>query len=215
MQNNNQNNNKSKGFYILLAMCVLAIGVSGYFFLSDAALEQEQMTAGLSVPNRAQPDEQQPEQQPQTQESSQEAEPAQAQVENTVMPVTGQVLQQYAVEALSYNATTRDWRTHGGVDLAAEQGSEVVAARAGTVMAVYDDAYLGMTVALQHADGYTTSYSGLAEQVPVAAGEQVQAGQCIGTIGEGALIEAALESHLHFEVARNGESVDPAGFLYG
>ena len=168
----------------------------------------------MSVPNRALPDEKQQTEQPETQEPSQQAEPTQVQIEDTVMPVSGDVLQGYAMEVLSYNETTRDWRTHGGVDLAAELGSSVLAARAGTVMAVYEDAYLGMTVALQHADGYTTSYSGLAKEVSVAAGEQVQAGQIIGTVGESALIETALEPHLHFEVTCNGEAVDPASFLY-
>lgn len=214
MQNNNRKNTKNKGFYILLAVCVLAIGVSGYFFFTDAAQEQEEITASMSVPNRALPDDKQQNEQPDPQKPSEQAEPAQAQIEDTVMPVSGDVLQGYAMEVLSYNETTRDWRTHGGVDLAAELGINVLAARAGTVMAVYEDTYLGMTVALQHADGYTTSYSGLAKEVSVAAGEQVQAGQVLGTVGESALIETALEPHLHFEVTCNGEAVDPAGFLY-
>lgn len=211
MQNNDRKNKNNKGFYILLTALALAIGVSGYFFLSDAGREQAQVQAQMSVPNRVTEEEPAPQQE---ETPAEQAAAAQAQVEDTVMPVSGAVLQGYAMEELCYNETTRDWRTHGGVDLAAETGAAVAAARAGTVMAVYEDELLGMTVALQHADGYTTVYSGLAQDVPVEAGQSVQAGQTIGTVGEPALLETALGSHIHFAVERSGEPVDPAGFLY-
>ena len=214
MQNHKDQNGKTKGFYILLALCVLVIGVSGYIFLSDAAQEQKEVEASLSVPVRTEPAEQTPGVETKQPEQAEQTTPALAQTEQTIMPVSGDVLQPYSMEQLSYNTTTRDWRTHNGVDLAAELGQSVKAARSGTVMAVYEDDYYGMTVALQHEDGYTTAYCGLAAEPKVAAGEQVKAGQIIGEIGGTALIETALDSHLHFEVCKNGVPVDPAGFLY-
>ena len=217
MQNNEQKKKRTKGFYILLAVCVLAIGVSGYYFLSDASTEQQELNQSLSVPPRAQMDEQQsqPQQeQAQTDESKAQTAAGQAVLEQAVMPVAGDVLRAYSMQALAYDATTKDWRTHGGVDLAAQPGQSVCAAKSGTVLSVYEDAYYGMTVVLQHEDGYTTTYCGLGTEVPVHAAQVVHAGEVIGTVGDTALIETALDSHLHFEVSKDGVRVDPASFLY-
>lgn len=214
MQNNNSKNSKAKRFYAIVAVCALIIGVSGYFFFSDASEEQSQIAESLSVPTQAQTDAAQMEELPAKEPQEQPHTPAKTAVEETVLPVTGQLLQDFSVDKLAYNQTTRDWRIHGGVDLTAQLGQQVKAARSGTVMAVYEDEYYGNTVVLQHADGYTTTYSGLAEEVPVSAGEHVTAGQTIATVGTTALVEKALEPHLHFEVSKNGEPIDPAGFLY-
>ena len=54
-------------------------------------------------------------------------------------PVEGSAIYGYSMEALSYNQTTRDWRVHDGVDIAAQAGTAVCAAADGTVYAVYSD----------------------------------------------------------------------------
>ena len=214
MQNNNRKAMKSKGFYILLAALALVIGVSGYVFVSDAARQQKEVgQAGLSVSAEDM------QEAAETASVSQNVQDGQTSLghgaqELTVMPVSGQVLQAYAMEQLMYNTTTRDWRTHDGVDLAAPVGTDVQAARKGTVLSVTEDAYYGTTVQLQHAGGYTTTYCGLAQQVPVKAGDTVAAGQVIGTVADTIVPETALESHLHFSVCKDSEYVDPAGFLY-
>lgn len=211
MQNNQ--NKPSKGFYILVAVCVLVIGVSGYFFLHDAARENKEMEAVMSVPPRAQMDKQDPMKEGESQPPAEQT-MVPHDLEETVMPVSGSVLQGYAMDQLAYNQTTKDWRTHGGVDLAAQPGEAVKAARSGAVMAVYEDEFLGTTVMLQHEGGYTSMYSGLEAETAVTAGQSVTAGQTIGKVGNTALIETAMESHLHFEVCKDGETVDPASFLY-
>ena len=217
MQNNNRKNKQTKGYYILLAALVIAAGVSGYIFLSDASQEQEEVKASLSVPVE-QPENALPgnaaQQKPAEEKPTDESVATAGTVEQPVMPVSGTVLQNFAMEKLSFNTTTRDWRVHGGVDLAAELGEDVKAAKSGTVMAVYEDDFYGMTVVLQHADGYTTSYCGLAAEPLAEAGKPVQAGEVIGQVGGTAMIETALDSHLHFEVCKNGEPMDPAAFLY-
>jgi len=212
MQNNNQNGKKTKGFYILLACCVLVIGVSGYVFLSGAAREKKQVEqTGLVA--EAQPVQEEPADPTMAQTNEQEKETSTA-TRKTVMPVSGQVLQDYAMEQLAYNETTRDWRTHDGVDLAAELGEPVKAAADGTVTAVYEGDLYGMTVEVSHADGYTTVYSGLSEEAAVEQGQIVAAGQTIGTVGDTVMVETAMQCHLHFAVKKDGQSVDPAGFLY-
>lgn len=212
MQNNHRKSTKAKIYGVTLAVCAVIAGVSAYLFASDASEERDGVVTTVSAPEQAVV-QSGPSQHPQLTEKEPEADTTPA-VEETLMPVTGHVLHGYAADKLSYNTTTRDWRTHSGVDIAAPLGQQVKAARSGTVMSVYEDEQYGHTVVLQHTGGYTTTYSGLAEDVPVYAGKIVAAGEVLGQIGTTALVEKALEPHLHFEVCQNGESIDPAGFLY-
>ena len=131
----------------------------------------------------------------------------------TMSPLEGQTVAVYAMDSLTYNQTTRDWRVHNGVDIAAEAGATVCAAAAGEVYSVYDDEAMGMTVVIRHDGGYTTKYASLAETVTVKPGDAVTAGQTIGTVGNTALLESALGDHLHFAVTCDGNPVDPAKFL--
>jgi murein DD-endopeptidase MepM/ murein hydrolase activator NlpD len=117
------------------------------------------------------------------------------------------------MDALGYNPTTRDWRTHNGMDIAAEAGTEVCAAADGTVYTVYEDETMGMTVVIRHEGGYVTCYSSLDEQVAVKVGDTVQMGQKIGFVGNTALLESAIGEHVHVTVTCNDEPVDPAEFF--
>ena len=230
MQNNESNNKftqfwKSKGYYMVLGLCAVAIAVAGYVFLSDAAAEKQALEASLSAPVTATlPEEETPaadtaeqapeKQQTQTAAEVEESQPVAEIVEDTVLPVSGTVQQDYAMDRLVYNATTKDWRVHNGVDLSAPLGQDVKAARAGTVTAVYEDDAYGVTVVVQHNGGWSSHYCGLAEELSVEAGDTVTAGQVLGVVGTTATVETAQEPHLHFEVYCNGEPADPAGFLY-
>lgn len=215
MQNNERKHNNAKGYYILLAALVLVAGISGYIFLSEAEPTADVPLSEASVPVETAGAELSEGKAPaETSPEGGKTVPTLGMPERTVMPVSGDMLRPYAMESLSYNTTTKDWRVHGGVDLAAELGQDVRAARSGTVVSVYEDDYYGMTVVLQHQDGYTTSYCGLAAEPNVAAGEDVAVGQILGQVGGTALLETAMESHLHFEVCKNGDPIDPAGFLY-
>ena len=139
--------------------------------------------------------------------------PKENKVLKTQSPVAGQEVFGYAMETLSYNDTTRDWRVHNGVDIAAEEGAPVSAAADGTVYTVYEDETLGHTVVIRHEGGYTTRYSSLAETIPVAAGDAVTMGQTIGYASGSALVETAMGSHVHFSVTCKEIPMDPADFL--
>lgn len=213
MQNHESHHHfwKTKGSYLLLGLCAAAVAVSGYVFLRDAAGEE----AALSVPLTAEAPIQEELPAALQEDPVQEpAAPVQSILEQSVMPVSGTVIQDHAMDHLIYNPTTRDWRVHNGVDLAAPLGQEVRAARDGTVTAVYEDDCYGVTVIVEHRDGYTSHYAGLAAEPPVQAGQSVTAGQTVGVIGATALMESAQEPHLHFEVYLNAAPMDPAGFLY-
>lgn len=213
-----------KGYYIALILCAAAIGITSYVYYRNAnqvqevALQetQEDILVGTmgteDVPVLAtQPQAQTPSTLPATQETS--PTPTVKKALQTTSPVSGGTIFGYSMEALSYNQTTRDWRVHNGVDLAAEPGTEVCAAADGEVYTVYEDDAMGYTVVIRHADGYTTKYSSLSEDLAVKAGDQVTMGQTIGYADSTAIVETTLGSHVHFSVTLNDEPMDPAEFL--
>lgn len=66
-------------------------------------------------------------------------------------PVDGTVTRAYAMTALAYDETMADWRTHDGIDIAADYGAVVSAMASGTVTQVYHDDRYGMTVVTERA----------------------------------------------------------------
>ena len=130
-----------------------------------------------------------------------------------IWPVSGPVERGYAVETLSYDRTMSDWRTHGGVDLAAEPGTSVLSAANGTVRRVYTDDLYGTVVEIDHGNGLVSVYANLQSVPAVSAGMWVPVGATVGAVGDTALGESAEVSHLHFAMEKDGESVDPANYL--
>ena len=100
---------------------------------------------------------------------------------------------------------------HGGIDIMAGYGQPIVAASPGVVSAVSQDGGWGQYVQIDHGGGVTTLYSHMitGSQV-VSAGQAVEAGQMIGSVGDTGYVTVA---HLHFEVWVNGSKTDPAPWL--
>ena len=214
---------RGKGYYIALILCAVAIGISGYLYYRNTNQDPQLQDPASAVtqPGNLQNEDDvqavatQPQQtipsKPQT-GTADTTVPKDSSLK-TASPVSGQTIAEYAMDCLSYNQTTRDWRTHDGIDIAAEAGSQVCAAADGTVYTVYEDETMGTVVVIRHAGGYTTQYASLAQEVQVSAGDSVKLGQVIGCVGQTALLESAIGDHVHFSVTCNGESVDPANFL--
>ena len=210
-----------KGYYIALILCAAAIGISGYLYQRNANKTEEvsvQETVGEDILVGTMGTEDVPvlATQPQaTTPATQSTTPAPTvkKALKTASPVSGETIMGYSMEALSYNQTTRDWRVHNGVDIAAEAGTPVCAAAEGQVTAVFEDDTLGYTVVISHDEGYTTQYSSLAENLSVKVGDTVTLGQTIGCVGETALVETTLGSHVHFSVSYLDKPMDPAEFL--
>jgi murein DD-endopeptidase MepM/ murein hydrolase activator NlpD len=210
-----------KGYYIALILCAAAIGITSYVYqrnsiqkeasLQDTAPEEvvlgtmstEENVAVLATEPRGEAT---------VPTTGPTAKPEKKPLK-TASPVSGQELWGYSMEALSYNQTTRDWRVHNGVDIAAEEGTPVCAAADGEVYTVYEDDTLGCTVVIRHDGGYTTSYSCLSKDLPVQAGDTVTLGQTIGYAGTTALVENTMGSHVHFSVSHQEQPMDPAEFL--
>ena len=220
---NNQNSGRGiygKGYYIALILCAAAIGITGILYYRNGQEAQpviqepeQQATVAVDVP---QEDLVVAATNPVVIHKPVEEVPVEApapKVLKTAAPVSGETVAEFAMDCLSYNQTTRDWRVHNGVDIAAEPGTEVLAAADGVVYTTYADDIMGTTVVIRHDGGYTTQYASLAEELKVSTGDTVSLGQAIGTVGETALVETSMGPHVHFSVLKNDESMDPNEFL--
>ena len=222
--NNNKGGIFGKGYYIALILCATAIGISGYMYYRNTNETQTPLQAAVSQEVVAPPQDEdvavvviQPQpvqgeaEKPDVTQPTVPVQPKRAL--KTGSPVEGQTVSAYAMDCLSYNETTRDWRVHNGVDIAAEEGTEVCAAADGTVYTTFNDDSMGMTVVIRHDGGYTTCYSSLSEELKVSTGDSVKLGQAVGCVGSTALVENAIGPHVHFGVTYRDEPMDPVDFL--
>lgn len=148
----------------------------------------------------------------QTRETSETAE-AETPAGYFIWPVNGPVERSYSVEALSYDPTMGDWRVHGGVDLGAGAGAQVLSVNNGTVSAVYRDEMLGNVVEVDHGNGLVSVYANLQDSPSVRVGQSVGVGDVLGAVGASALGESGETSHLHFAMRLDGQPADPALWL--
>ena len=128
-------------------------------------------------------------------------------------PTVGTVMKSHSTTVPVYSDTLGEWRVHLGIDIEAEEGSDVFASSSGKVIEVYSDNMLGNTVKIQHSDELVTVYSNLGDDISVAVGDTVSSGEKIGTVGDSSLSELADESHIHFELLANGVSVNPLDYI--
>ena len=124
-------------------------------------------------------------------------------------PVEGDILKAYAKDNLVYSETLQEWTTHLGVDIKADKTTVVKASEAGTVKTIKNDPRYGLTITIEHDNGYQTVYANLLSSEFVIEGEKVEKGQSIGTVGNTATFEIADEPHLHFEILKDGVQIDP------
>lgn len=98
---------------------------------------------------------------------------------------------------------------HDGVDIAAPRGTRVKAAASGVVTESSYDSFKGNNIVVKHADGYKTCYFHLSKRV-VSKNAKVSRGQTIGYEGSTGHSTGA---HLHFEILKNGNAINPALYI--
>ena len=226
-----------RGFYIVLFLCVAAIGVSGWYLMQEIALPGGAPVGGQAVvkvtptpsvspvvtpaPPVVSPTPK-PTPQPTPKPSPAPTPTPTPKATDTLSqwgsdvytwPVKGTIISDFSLEVLAYDETLGDWRVHEGLDVAAELGASVKAVNAGTVSGVYQDDLMGTVVTIAHGEGLTSLYANLAAQPTVEVGDEISTGDVIGTVGETAIAEIAKPAHLHFEMAKDGQMVDPITYL--
>lgn len=101
------------------------------------------------------------------------------------------------------------YRHHHGVDIRAPKGSPALAFKGGTVIRANRFSSYGLTVEIRQYDGLVARYAHL-NRILVGQGDEVDAGTQVGEVGR---TGRTTGSHLHFELIRDGESMDPMLFL--
>jgi len=112
-----------------------------------------------------------------------------------------------------YGNRRRPWgggtEFHSGIDIGAPRGTNIVAAESGTVILSGWHGGYGQTVIIEHGNGITTLYGHNSRNL-VSVGDWVNRGDVIAHIGSTGI---STGPHLHFEVRRNGNHVNPGPFL--
>ena len=153
---------------------------------------------------------------PQNEQTTQET---QENVEDTpqdpvfTMPVQGEIVKHYGKEKLVYSDTLKEWTTHLGIDIKADKTTIVKASSEGCIKSIKNDPRYGLTVVIEHENGFTSVYSNLLTAEFVVVGENVKSGQTIGTVGNTATFEILDDPHLHFEILKDGNSIDPEMYI--
>lgn len=132
-----------------------------------------------------------------------------------VKPCEGYVSREFSLDELVFSATMSDFRTHRGIDIVCEKGTDIVAMTGGKIIDIKNDTMYGTTVTTQSPDGLILRYSNLSENLHsgIEIGAIVKTGDSIGGIGDTAICEAAEPSHLHLEAIKDDVFIDPEQFL--
>lgn len=126
-----------------------------------------------------------------------------------IKPVEGEKIKDYSKDNLVYSSTLDEWTTHLGIDFTAEKTDIVKAAADGKVKSIKNDPRYGLTVVIEHENGFESIYSSLLTAEFINVGEEVKQGQTIATVGNTARFEISDETHIHFEIKKDGINVDP------
>lgn len=124
-------------------------------------------------------------------------------------PLKGEIQKMYSTDKVIYSKTLEQWKTHDGIDISADEGTEVKSIEKGIVDSVQNDSFYGTTIQIEHKSGYRSVYCNLDENVYVTVGESVVKGQKIGKVGNTSIGEYLDSPHLHFMLYLNEESIDP------
>lgn len=113
-----------------------------------------------------------------------------------------------------HNKTLNNYYEHKGVDFSAEVGTQVLAADDGVVESIYkDDVLTGTEITVNHGDGVKTTYRFVSVNENLTVGAEVKRGDVIATVAEATGEEYKDGAHLHFEIKKDGKTVDPATYL--
>ena len=213
-----------RGFYIILAGCLIALGVAAWATYTTVVTEPEgQNSSNLNssieeilppVSSQVQNDtlNEEPYFPPEENSTPSEEEPEE-EVLNTVadhfvFPFSGNILKAFSDSELSFSETFGDMRVHTGLDISADLGITVGSCGNGVVLKAFEDPLLGFVVEIDHGNGIVARYCGLSEKLLVNEGDIVSAGSPIGYVST-VPSECNDEAHLHLEFYKNEKAVNP------
>ena len=126
-----------------------------------------------------------------------------------IKPLSGEILKPYSKDKLVYSKTLELWKTHDGIDIKAENMQNVKSIEKGRVEKIYEDSFYGVTVIIDHGQGYKSSYSNLDKNILVKEKQIISKGKVIGKVSNSAIGEIKDDYHLHFTLLKDGSITDP------
>lgn len=129
-----------------------------------------------------------------------------------IMPVAGEIINDYSGSIPVKSKTMGDWRVHSGIDIKAEKGTNVVAPADGKVIKASKERLTGNTVSIEHDGNFVSTIYGLGS-IKVKSGSQVKAGDIIGIAGNSSVLESKEDEHVHFEMKKDGKYKNPNEYL--
>lgn len=119
----------------------------------------------------------------------------------------------YSEDEFVFSESKGQWEVHLGIDFLASEGTDVLACYDGEVTSVENDLLNGTVVKIKHNSDISTVYSSLDQTASVKVGDKVKKGDVIGKVSGSAYAELSVGPHLHFEVLKNGNLVNPNDYL--
>ena len=131
-----------------------------------------------------------------------------------VVPIKNATISKdYSATELQYNDTLKQWEIHKAIDFLASDDTQVYAISNGTVSNIYTNYLEGTVIEITHDKGLTSVYKSLNKEVKVSVGDKVSAGQVIANVADTMAQELNSGAHLHFELIKNGNKINPADYL--
>ncbi|MBQ8163218.1 MAG: M23 family metallopeptidase [Clostridia bacterium] len=196
-----ENKKNTKGFYITLALMLAVVAI---LIIASIASKRSNDTPGTTDTEQSSTEDQ----------SSTDDSPTISDTDKLPefsLPVSGNISIDYSDTVPVFSITMGDYRTHLGVDIEGELGTEVLAVADGIVTNVWDDPFMGTCISIEHSGNAVSIYKNLDPVVKegIVIGCEVKSGDVIGVIGESAMNEIAQEPHLHYELKVADKHVDP------
>lgn len=123
------------------------------------------------------------------------------------MPIKANIIKAYDEKIPQYSKTFGDMRLHSGIDIVSAAGTPVAAAGDGTVGMTGENAIWGKFVEIDHQNGIISRYCGL-DEIKVKKGAKIEMGKIVGTVGS-VPCECLDETHLHFEMLKDNSYISP------
>lgn len=133
---------------------------------------------------------------------------------SVILPAIGaEVAGEFSADSFVFQPTYGDYRTHLGIDFTGDKNTPVCAVADGIVTQNFFDYEHGYTVEIEHGDELTSVYQSLAGDKMVQVGQVVTQGDVIGSMGDTGISESHLSHHLHFELRKSNETVNPREYF--
>lgn len=193
--------------YIVVALCILAVGLSVIFVLLSQNQAGEFELNGEpteTTPTTTEPD---------TEPVVNPVETPEEKVVSFIMPVENAVEIEPFAETMAYNPTLKRYSSHLATDFFALEGTPVYAVYDGIVENVENSVLTGITVTIDHGNGLKTVYNSLEDADDVMINQTVKQGDIIGRVSSTNRQENSEGAHLHFEVVENGAKINPVKYL--